>query len=224
MALSATHAPSSPQAPDAHSESSRHVRHTFASQIGAAVGQSVLAAHSIHTPELVLQTGVGETQSPFATHCTQPPELVLQTGASAKREHSAESVHGSQTSVVTLQTGAAAAQPASTAARHLTLMVDARETRRAVTHLGDADLVTVSLIQAADGRVGPRAAGSNDKSGGERQRQQFHPSPSKATSHHASGIGRVVTQVRARVAQVAQPDWGLGSSPVHGGTGAPRDN
>jgi hypothetical protein len=83
------HLPSSPHAPDAQSESSRHARHVFASH-----------------------TGVVPEQSLGPTHPTQLPVAVSHTGASVKREHWLESVHESQTSVVMLHTGAMAAQPA----------------------------------------------------------------------------------------------------------------
>ncbi len=85
---SAIHAPSSPHAPLAHSESSLQPRHALSSQIGAPISQSA---------------GV--------THCTQEPVMESQTIWSGNRAHSAESVQPSHTSVVPLQTGAADAQP-----------------------------------------------------------------------------------------------------------------
>jgi hypothetical protein len=44
------HAPSSPHAPDVHSESEPHARHTLASQIGVVPEQSLFITHWTHVP------------------------------------------------------------------------------------------------------------------------------------------------------------------------------
>jgi len=49
MADSATHVPSSAQAPDAHSASSRHARHALPSQTGADGSQSAALWHAVDT-------------------------------------------------------------------------------------------------------------------------------------------------------------------------------
>ena len=85
---SATQVPLSAHAPEGHSLSSLHVRHSVASQIGFAVPQSMFDTHSTHVP-------LGASQ----------------TSVAGNRMHSVESVHATHTSVVTSHTGALTPHP-----------------------------------------------------------------------------------------------------------------
>ncbi|MBX3159257.1 MAG: hypothetical protein KF773_25030 [Deltaproteobacteria bacterium] len=83
-----THAPSSPQAPLAHSVSSLHRRHEPASQ-----------------------TGRLESQSEAPMHSTQAPLVGSQTSAAPKVVQSAESRQPEQAAVSNEHTGALASHP-----------------------------------------------------------------------------------------------------------------
>jgi hypothetical protein len=89
MAVSATQAPSSPQAPLGHSVSSWQPRQEPLSQTGSATA----------------------VQSACERHSTQLPVSGSQTSVPPNREQSDESVQPVQPSVVMSQTGASAAQP-----------------------------------------------------------------------------------------------------------------
>jgi hypothetical protein len=60
---SSTHDPSSAHAPESHSESSVHARHTFPSQTGLVALQSIRPAHSTHAPLVGSQKGAREARA-----------------------------------------------------------------------------------------------------------------------------------------------------------------
>jgi hypothetical protein len=90
--------------------------HAPSAQYGVVIGQSVLAAHSAHTPR-ALQTGVDAGHCELAVHATQTDVAASQCGVAP--EQSVSAAHpGRHVSVVGSHTGAVV--PQSEFARHAT--------------------------------------------------------------------------------------------------------